>query len=279
MSGVDQFALLIAAIGHDLGHFGKTNPFLVETCHEWAVTYNDASPLENMHCASLFRLRSQPGGDVFEQLDATAFKQARKVCISTILHTDAALHFNMVKQIKMLYETRKEVCDTQAGNRAGFNQDYFCTVLQENILLFEEAFLHLADVSNPLKPWHICQSWAGRVLDEFFAQGDEEKRLQIPVGMLNDRDKVNRPGSQHGFINFMVAPFVIEVVRILQPLDQLASQMTTNLAQWRNEWVIDASPDKEAIAKRDDDVKKIQISVDELLRRGGSPFSTLPMSI
>ena len=29
-------------------------------------------------------------------------------------------------------------------------------------------------------------------MDEFFAQGDREKELNIPVGMLNDRGKVNR---------------------------------------------------------------------------------------
>lgn len=40
------------------------------------------------------------------------------------------------------------------------------------------------------------------------AAGDEEKRLGVPVGMLNDRDVVNIPGSQHGFINFLVAPLV-----------------------------------------------------------------------
>ena len=33
-------------------------------------------------------------------------------------------------------------------------------------------------------------------VDEFFAQGDKEKELGIPVGMLNDRDKVNRRGQQ-----------------------------------------------------------------------------------
>lgn len=31
------------------------------------------------------------------------------------------------------------------------------------------------------------------MLDEFFEQGDEEKRLSLPVGMLNDREKINRP--------------------------------------------------------------------------------------
>ena len=54
-----------------------------------------------------------------------------------------------------------------------------------------ELFLHFADISNPLKPFDICKAWAWRVLDEFFNEGDEQKRLGIPVGMLNDRDKVN----------------------------------------------------------------------------------------
>eukprot|EP00913_Durusdinium_trenchii_P002266 g2092.t1 len=46
-----QFWLLIAAAGHDLGHLGVNNQFLVETNHDVAVKYNDRSPLENMHCA------------------------------------------------------------------------------------------------------------------------------------------------------------------------------------------------------------------------------------
>lgn len=32
---------------------GVNNQFLVETTHEVAVKYNDRSPLENMHCATL----------------------------------------------------------------------------------------------------------------------------------------------------------------------------------------------------------------------------------
>merc|ERR1712232_837180 len=123
--------------------------------------------------------------------DPGDFKKARKVCVASILHTDAALHFNMVKDLKKLYEMQNDVCDRQARNRKALDQEYLSTVLQENVLLFEELFLHLADVSNPLKPWSICKEWAGRVLDEFFAQGDEEKKLSLPVGMLNDRTKVN----------------------------------------------------------------------------------------
>merc|ERR1712176_213363 len=104
-------------------------------------------------------------------------------------------------------------------------------------LMWLELFLHVADVSNPLKPFSICRPWAWRVLDEFFAQGDEEKRLGLPVGMLNDRDKVNRPGSQHGFINFLVSPLVVGSVRLFPPLHPLTTQMALNLEQWKITWV------------------------------------------
>merc|ERR1719433_1703982 len=103
-------------------------------------------------------------------------------------------------------------------------------------------FLHLADVSNPLKPFKICKLWAWRVLDEFFAQGDEEKTIGLPVGMLNDRDKVNRPGSQHGFINFLVAPLANHTVKLFPPLQELTLLMAANLQQRRNLWVQDVNP-------------------------------------
>ena len=71
------------------------------------------------------------------------------------------------------------------------------------------ALLHCADIGNPMKsaleigliglmlrPWEICYQLAHLCLDEFFAQGDMEKERGIPVQMLNDREKVNRPNSQ-----------------------------------------------------------------------------------
>merc|ERR1719362_2518755 len=86
-------------------------------------------------------------------------------------------------------------------------------VMREKSSTWLNLFLHVCDVSNPLKPFSICHKWAHRVLDEFFRQGDEEKSRGLPVGMLNDRYKVNRPGSQHGFINFLVAPLVTHTVK------------------------------------------------------------------
>eukprot|EP00438_Fugacium_kawagutii_P010335 Skav212588 [mRNA] locus=scaffold125:510216:524040:- [translate_table: standard] len=41
LGSVDQYALLVAALCHDIGHAGRTNPFLVELGDELALRYND----------------------------------------------------------------------------------------------------------------------------------------------------------------------------------------------------------------------------------------------
>jgi hypothetical protein len=187
MSPFELHAMLVAALCHDLGHFGKTNAFLVETGHELALQYNDISPLENMHCAKLFQICRDPEADVFGKSTAQARGGMRDLCITAILHTDNAKHFQVVKDLSQCYEMHSDICDDQAEDRM-LTTDYLHDVLHTHKHLWFELFLHLADVSNPAKPFEICYPWALRVLDEFFLQGDEEKRLSITVGMLNDRE-------------------------------------------------------------------------------------------
>lgn len=266
LSQTDVFALLVSALCHDIGHQGKTNPFLVETKHELALRYNDKSPLENMHCAKLFEICQTDATNIFKRLDVDAQRQARKVCIAAILHTDNVNHFDMVKEISKVYEMCLELCEVQAKS-AELLPMYVEQILMKNSLLWMELMLHFADVSNPLKPFDICKAWAWRVLDEFFAQGDEEKKLGLPVGMLNDRDKINRPGSQHGFINFMVSPLVVSTVRLFPPLHPLAAQMASNLESWKILWIEDAKPSAEDIGRRDADISKAKATADELRLR------------
>eukprot|EP00928_Gymnodinium_smaydae_P028275 TRINITY_DN21602_c0_g5_i1.p1 TRINITY_DN21602_c0_g5~~TRINITY_DN21602_c0_g5_i1.p1 ORF type:complete len:1049 (-),score=212.94 TRINITY_DN21602_c0_g5_i1:224-3298(-) len=257
LNSVEQYGILLAALCHDLGHFGRTNPFLIETRHELAVRYNDSSPLENMHCARLFEICGLDNTRILSKLTLDQQKSLRKVCIAAILHTDLTHHFQMVKDIDQLYAIQSVTCDAQARH-SELMPKYKTDILEPNKTLWFQLFLHMADVSNPLKPFKICKAWAWRVLDEFFEQGDEEKSLGITVGMLNDRDKVNRPGSQHGFINFLVAPLVAGGVRVFPHLEVLHSQMASNLKDWRDTWVADTKPPADEVAKKDVEVKKIQ---------------------
>ena len=53
---IEQLALILAAVVHDLGHPGTTNTFQINTKSELATKYNELSVLESFHAASLFRI-------------------------------------------------------------------------------------------------------------------------------------------------------------------------------------------------------------------------------
>eukprot|EP00966_Prymnesium_polylepis_P275054 6355682-Prymnesium_polylepis.1 len=51
----DRLALAVGALGHDIGHTGTNNAFLIASNDERALRYNDRSVLESMHCSFLFQ--------------------------------------------------------------------------------------------------------------------------------------------------------------------------------------------------------------------------------
>jgi len=54
LSSLELMSLYISAACHDVGHFGRNNSLLNNSMHDWAIIYNDKSPLENFHaCYSL----------------------------------------------------------------------------------------------------------------------------------------------------------------------------------------------------------------------------------
>lgn len=260
---ITQFWLMVAAAGHDLGHEGLNNQFLVETNHRLALVYNDKSPLENMHCSSLFAILSEPEANLFLTVEKSVFKEIRKGMITVILHTDITKHNEMLKQLSLLYQMNSEEFDSQG--------DALLEVLQTptNSQTVLSMLLHCADVGNPMKPWHISMKLALAVMEEFFNQGDLEEKAGIPVQMLNDRKKVNTPNSQIGFIEFMIAPMVESVVRVFPQLDALAENLGMNLKNWLDVWLEESSPPADAVEKTTTRVLKVYAKLTAVVRTEG----------
>eukprot|EP00435_Cladocopium_sp_Y103_P060568 s1225_g22.t1 len=164
----EQFALLVAALGHDVGHLGVNNQFLVATTHELAVIYNDKSPLENMHCCKLFQVLGHEA-QLFQALDKETYKRMRKDIIEAILHTDITKHNEMVKDLSLFYQMNKDVLNIAELSAEASE------VLKSNTSLMMSSFLHSADVNNPSRPWKIAEKMAHLCVDEFFAQGARQK--------------------------------------------------------------------------------------------------------
>lgn len=62
----DVFALLLASIGHDVGHPGVNNDFLIQSQTPLAQLYNDKSVLESFHVMTLFNLMQKYGFKIYE---------------------------------------------------------------------------------------------------------------------------------------------------------------------------------------------------------------------
>mmetsp|Transcript_4361 Transcript_4361/g.6768 ORF Transcript_4361/g.6768 Transcript_4361/m.6768 type:complete len:109 (-) Transcript_4361:448-774(-) len=85
--------------------------------------------------------------------------------------------------------------------------------------------MHVADISNCAKPNSISVKWSDRVLDEFFQQGDEERKLGLPISPLCDRETTCKAASQKGFIDYIIRPsfevlekYVPEIGNVVMPI-------------------------------------------------------------
>lgn len=259
LTELEHFSLLIAAIGHDIGHPGVNNGFLSEVGHELALQYNDLSPLENMHVSKLYSILVNQETNVFANLSKEQYKEARRYCIETILHTDMMGHQAMVKELQMFFQMNSEIFTNGVMGEAQI--EVFSKA--ETKMLVMDTFLHSADVSNPCRIWEVSQAWAMCVLEEFFSQGDQEKSLGVPVQFLNDRDKLNRPNSQIGFLEFMIAPFFAAQIKIFNTLHEYGDNLAQNLLMWESMWVLEVAPDEEARLKVRARVEKVKANLEE----------------
>lgn len=108
-----------------------------------------------------------------------------------------------------------------------------CKELSNNILIF---LLHSADISNPAKPQSLAVSWAKRALEEFFAQGDKEKELALPVSPMCDKETTKTADSQIGFLQFVVRPLYAFVGDIIpQVKEDVLPIANSNLDYWQEE--------------------------------------------
>lgn len=64
-SHLEVFAMLVAAIGHDVGHPGVNNVYIIKSKHELALRHNDKSPLENMHCTVVYDILKKDKCNIF----------------------------------------------------------------------------------------------------------------------------------------------------------------------------------------------------------------------
>lgn len=234
-SPLELFSLILAAMCHDMGHPGRNNSFEVNSHSDLAVIYNDSSVLENMHAARACRLLSSKldtdlNADILSGLPTSSKVAFRSNFTKAILMTDMSQHFAKLAQLKSKISTHGTL------NPAKFYVNVDGRSIS-SVLLF---LLHVADISNPAKPAPVFVEWCDRCLNEFFAQGDAEKKAFMPVSPMCDRELTVKSDSQLGFIKFIVRPsFVLMSDLMPRVVDEILPVLEQNLKYWEDKKIQD----------------------------------------
>ena len=212
ISQFDIGSLIIAALCHDIGHPGVSNKFLINSKNELSIFYNDISVLENFQKEKTFQLLENDDINIFSNFSNEKYLLMRKKIITEILATDMTYHFKVIEEFK---EYKK-------------NKD---KKLEQNQLNF---ILHTADLAHNFKQFEISIKWIELLTNEFWIQGDKEKELGLPVSYLCDRNDINVPKSQIGFITNFIFPIIKELVDSNQKCLFFEKNANNNLNNWKN---------------------------------------------
>ena len=239
---IDRFALIVAALCHDLDHPGFSNMNLAspngslgsfdsnQSSQDCAFNPRDKL-LEKHHSLRAFEIMASLNIDLLHGLSTHDFYSFRRTVESVILATD------MTKHASFIAETREHVsgaADDTTGDDVPARRTSSSEACQAEArkILGMQILLKAADISNVIKPFHVAARWAVCVTDEFFNQGRLERKAGLPVSPNCDETTVSRVGLQKGFIDFLARPFFVVVADMFPKLKCLLFQIDENRRLW-----------------------------------------------
>ncbi|XP_061110614.1 high affinity cAMP-specific 3',5'-cyclic phosphodiesterase 7A-like isoform X2 [Conger conger] len=215
LTSCDILLSLLAAATHDLDHPGVNQPFLIKTNHHLAALYRNTSVLENHHWRSAVGLLRE--SSLFSHLPTEDRLNMERQLGSLILATDISRQNEYLCKFRTHLD-KEDLCLGNASHR--------------HFLL--QMALKCADICNPCRPWELSRKWSEKVTEEFFHQGDIEKKLKLELSPLCD-SRMNSVGNiQIGFMTFVVEPLFGAWARFSDT--QLSQCMLDHMAQNKARW-------------------------------------------
>ncbi|OAV99622.1 hypothetical protein PTTG_00567 [Puccinia triticina 1-1 BBBD Race 1] len=217
------WALLLAAAGHDVGHPGLTNAFMVNARTPIASVFPDGALLENFHLVTFTRMLREHGFEKMVDGDP-AFRQ---VLVEAVLATDMARHFPIVEELNRLASKWATAPEDDPHNP----DEHLAAKL-----LITAGLMKCADISNPSRPHHISLTWSSCLLNEWARQAALEADLRLPISVvtLDPADKRAQAKSQIGFTTLFVLP-LFTVMEQLSPkaFQPFADNCRLGLKTWQ----------------------------------------------
>lgn len=214
---LDALTLLVVAVGHDVGHPGVNNAFLVTLKAPLAQLYNDKSVLESFHCAAFSQVLGNHWPKMLEQ---------RKMIIDMILATDMGLHFDFMGKLDKL---RKKY-EKEGGSSAW---DEKLTSNYRTLLC--ALIIKCADISNVARKHECSEKWAIILIEEFARQANIENDLKIPSSLVAPPvtgSIIALAKSQVGFMNLFAIPLFDNLSKVLPEMKFSVTELVSNKNMW-----------------------------------------------
>lgn len=202
LSDLEILCLLIACAIHDVDHPGFDNQYLVKVKSHLATLYNDASVLENHHLATAFKIIYDKKDNILAQFSEDEADYFRNLVIKLVLATDSTYHVSVTSAFQICVDK------CLVGGELVFDKD-------ESRIDLMRGLVHFADISNPTKSLDVYENWTKRIMEEFFHQGDLERKANMTVSPLCDRYKTDIGKAQIGFIDYIVRPMCEILIKVL----------------------------------------------------------------
>lgn len=214
LSPMDQLALLISCLCHDVDHPGTTNGFQINTDSILARIHNQNAVLENHHAYVTCEVLRDGPTHFLDKMTFNEFKDFRRIVIQSILSTDMAVHFELCKQFSHL-----------EGDLANYNSSR-----ESDRQMVMNLVVHSSDLSGQVMEIDVASQWEEKVTSEFIAQAVSEEELGLPVSqfMKGLNDNSIRFKNHLNFIDFVMTPLWTTVAAALPPMKQCVQQLHLN---------------------------------------------------
>ncbi|XP_055341604.1 cAMP and cAMP-inhibited cGMP 3',5'-cyclic phosphodiesterase 10A-like [Paramacrobiotus metropolitanus] len=215
---LERKSLMVATLCHDLDHLGFNNAFAKKFISPLEKLY-PASQMENHHIRETFRILSIINCDIFHNW-SEADKSAVAVMIKeAILATDLALYFAGKRSFEAMLDNDEIRLDNGDHRRRLMN-----------------ILMNACDLTASTKPWGYQAECTRDLYDEFYTQGDIEKRYgEPPIPMLDRDNEGNLAREQVGFLRYVCMPLYALVSRILPSTQCLVDSCVVNMMHWEQE--------------------------------------------
>lgn len=212
---LEELALFVSCLCHDLDHRGKTNQFLINSASPLASIYT-TSTLEHHHFNQTVQILQQSGHNILKNFSSEDYKQVLSLIKHCILATDLALYFPNKAKLKSLVDG------------GIYNPEN-----TEHRQLLQAITMTACDLCASTKPWEQQRETVRVIFEEFYEQGDVEKAEgRQPIPMM-DRTKAHElPASQVGFLKNICIPCYDLLSTVVPGTEDMKQGCIDNLRLW-----------------------------------------------